>query len=174
MAEMRSKVWFSVLSVLLTAAFVLAQAAGCCKLSVLLHPAPVASALPDAGKGAAAAETIPGDPSMGDHACCHKQAERAEPVQSNALRGAPAGTGGNALCHGSKAPGAASTGCCLQGAGLNVAGMSSVPSLTGPDLLPSLTAMVIEFIPLPRPAYVTASILDSGPPASRSNLPLLI
>jgi hypothetical protein len=174
MASIRSKAWFPVLSVLLTMAFALAQAAGCCKLTALLHAAPVASALPEAGKHAAARENIPAEPSMGEHACCHKMAEQPEPAQSDAMRSVPAGTDGNAPCHGAKAPGAASTGCCLQGAGLNVAGMSSVPSLAGLDLVPALTAMVVEFLPLPRPAHVTASVLDSGPPAVRSNLPLLI
>jgi hypothetical protein len=174
MARMRSKAWFPVLSVLLTMAFALAQAAGCCKLSALLHAAPVASALPDAGRKAAAPENDIAAPSMGDHACCRKKAEQAEPAQSDAMHSAPAGTEGNALCHGAKTPGSASTGCCLQGASLNVAGLASVPSLSGLDLVPALTAMVVEFLPLPRPAYVTASVLDSGPPATRSNLPLLI
>jgi hypothetical protein len=179
MAGMRSKAWFPVLSVLLTAAFVSAQAAGCCKLSVLFHSAPVASALPDAGEEAPVSpENAPADPSMGDHACCHKQADQAEPAQSaarmNEAEPAPVEPAKTDPCHGAGSPGAASTGCCLQGAGLDVADMASVPSLTGPDLIPAPTAMAVEFLPLPRPAYVTVSALDSGPPESRSNLPLLI
>ena len=68
-----------------------------------------------------------------------------------------------------------STGCCLEDAGLNASGLVSIHAFSASDLS-FFSARAFEGL-LPRSGRVriAAGALDSGPPpASRSNLPLLI
>jgi hypothetical protein len=156
MFRYRDKTWFQFLSGLILAVFLQAEAAGCCKIGFWFQgaakPATASESMTAASAGAM------------DHACCPKPATDEADVS---MDGSPF----SSRFSSSSAEGA----CCLQGAEVNAAEIVSLHAGPAAHFALPLFARVLETLTAPRSQAFTASaFLDSGPPASRSALPLLI
>jgi hypothetical protein len=158
MTRYRGNTWFSLMSVLLLAVFVQAQAAGCCKLGFRFQR-PVDAAVASSAEAASLPQSNPMD-----HACCPKKAA-ADEAQAD---GAPLPFAAHSVQSGEHA-------CCLAGAELNVASLASVHSESPlVAALPVFARVAGLVLPQRDIAYPSSALLDSGPPESHSNLPLLI
>jgi hypothetical protein len=146
MIRYRKQPWFTFLSVMLLVVFVQAQASGCCTLGSRFHVS------------ASALEKSPAPEGM-EHACCAKRA-----AEDAAAPSAAEGHQAKSADH----------PCCLQGADLNLSGLASVKSEAATHAALPVFPRILGSVPTPVCAAASPALPDSGPPAYRATLPLLI
>lgn len=134
MNSLRKAPWFPLMSLLLLAVLLPVQAAGCCKLGMLLG----------------SAEPVPAGPAKemaADHSCCPKPAPESAPVPEAPARD----------CEGSQ-------GCCLEGvAGVDPA-LASTPAPILPVFNVAFLAVPHETVAAAPARPALALPADSGPP----------
>lgn len=146
MNAIRKASWFPLLSLLLLAALVPVQAAGCCKLGMLLSAESPAES--------------PAKAVSANDSCCPKSADDASPAS-----GAPDASPGD--CAGGK-------GCCLEGVAAVDAALISTPASSLPVFAVAFVAMPHETVTVVTARPALALPADSGPPLYLAHLRLLI
>lgn len=177
MIRYRNKTWFSCLSVLLLAVFVQAQVSGCCELGSWFRSAGPVAEVAKSSVGGAGDVSVAPVASPAEHACCPRKSVAAHQSGKTASSApsAPSASDASGPTAASHACSSSDHGCCLQGSGLNASGLVSIPS--GPSFHAALPLPVHVLGMLPDIEAVLRfdlARMDSGPPASRASLPLLI
>jgi hypothetical protein len=161
MLRYRHKTWFRFLSGLILAVFLQAEAAGCCKIGSWF---PLFPLFQEAAKSAASESMAAASAGTMDHSCCPKPATGEADVSMD----------GSAFSSRFSSF-SAERACCLQGAELNAVEIVSLHDGSPAHIAMPAFPRVLEILTAPRSqAFAASAFLDSGPPASRSALPLLI